>query len=107
MPSDQLFYEGRYMGEVQNPFSHSSQFWLCQCCGRTFAARVALVKHEPFTGPFRCTFWKSLCARCLKSNELWPRQHERSIANFHRGGDARDQLPVLRAQFLYESEFLY
>lgn len=102
----QLFYEGRLLGGVLNPLNSQNHFWLCQCCGRTFAVRIAPKESDPLAGPLRSTFWESLCARCARSEDLWPHQYEFLLAQFHRGGDASDQLPTLRAQFLYESEIL-
>lgn len=97
----QLYYEGRLMGEVENPFSWQNHAWFCRSCGRLFAERRA-PENIPgsIDGPFKWTVWDSLCAQCLSQYKgYWDVP---AVAEFHRGGDATS-LANLRAQFLYEA----
>lgn len=101
-----LFYEGKYFGEVQNPFYTGSFFWFCVCCGRNFALRLGPPEVDPHAGPLRCEIHKGLCGKCFKAHPLWSSQYPALISNFILGGDVPDQLPTLRVQFLYECEVL-
>lgn len=99
-----FYYQGKEFGLVDNPLNLGSHVWICKCCSAVFASRVAEAPSTPVEGPFRYTIWDSLCADCLINHPNY--QNERFTASFRLGGDASDQLPTMRAQFLYDSTYL-